>query len=60
MNPVALSDIQAHLAGKSMLPPAAVAVTFDDGFADTYRYAFPILKRYSLDSGDAISYDRQR
>lgn len=48
MNPVALSDLQAHLAGKASLPPAAVAVTFDDGFTDTYRYAFPILKRYSI------------
>lgn len=48
LNPVALSDVLAHLAGRTTLPPAAVAVTFDDGFTDTYRYAFPILKRYSI------------
>lgn len=48
LNPVSLRDIIAHLDGKAPLPAAAVAVTFDDGFSDTYRYAFPILKRYSI------------
>lgn len=45
---VSLDQVQAHAEGKSTLPPRAVAVTFDDGFSDTYRYAFPILKRYSI------------
>lgn len=48
LNPVSLGDVIAHLDGKAALPPAAVVVTFDDGFMDTYRYAFPSLKRFSI------------
>jgi peptidoglycan/xylan/chitin deacetylase (PgdA/CDA1 family) len=48
LNPVSLTDAVAHLEGKASLPPKAIAVTFDDGFSDTYRYAFPVLKRYSI------------
>ena len=47
----------------------AVAVTFDDGYLDTYRNAFPILKKYgvpatvfvvvgSIESGEVAWYDK--
>ena len=47
-HPVSLNDVIAHVEHGHPLPPNAVAVTFDDGFADTYRYAFPILQRYRI------------
>jgi len=47
MSPVALAQVVEHLDAGAALPARAVAVTFDDGFDDTYRFAFPILR--SLD-----------
>lgn len=34
------------LRGESPAPKRAVLLTFDDGYVDTWAYAFPILKRY--------------
>lgn len=48
MNPVPLTRLLDHLDGKRDLPRDAVAVTFDDGFQDTYLYALPILRKYSI------------
>jgi peptidoglycan/xylan/chitin deacetylase (PgdA/CDA1 family) len=48
MNPVSLRQVVAHLENATPLPRAAVAVTFDDGFWDTYRHAFPILQRHAV------------
>ena len=48
LNPVSLEQVIAHIENGDSLPQNAVAVTFDDGFADTYRYAFPVLRRYQI------------
>ncbi len=48
MQPVSLRQVIEHIDGVRPLPPDAVAVTFDDGFADVYRYAFPSLRRHGI------------
>lgn len=46
--PVSLDEVQHHLTEGTKLPDRAVAVTFDDGFADNYTDAFPILQRQQI------------
>ena len=48
MNAVSLEQVLAHLEGGAPLPRNAVAVTFDDGFSDTYDCAFPIVRRLGI------------
>lgn len=36
------------LEGKATAPKRAVVVTFDDGWENQYRHAFPILRRFGL------------
>jgi peptidoglycan/xylan/chitin deacetylase (PgdA/CDA1 family) len=48
MQPVSLRQVVDHLDGRGVLPPRPVVVTFDDGFIDTYRCAFPILRRWQI------------
>lgn len=43
-----LEDLVARLAGEGELPPNAVAITFDDGYANNARVAAPILKALGL------------
>jgi peptidoglycan/xylan/chitin deacetylase (PgdA/CDA1 family) len=35
-------------AQENEIPPHAVAITFDDGYRDNYRYAYPVLKHLDL------------
>ena len=43
-----LDILVEHVLEKKTLPKRVVAITFDDGYRDNYRHAYPILKRYGL------------
>jgi peptidoglycan/xylan/chitin deacetylase (PgdA/CDA1 family) len=47
-SPVSIEDVAQFAKSGRRLPPRAVAVTFDDGFADNYEIALPILSRYGI------------
>jgi peptidoglycan/xylan/chitin deacetylase (PgdA/CDA1 family) len=43
-----IHELISHLRGGFPAPTRAVALTFDDGYRDNYRFAFPILKKFGL------------
>src|SRR5690242_2507100 len=45
---VSLDAIEAAIEGRAPWPEEGVAVTFDDGFADTFANALPVLERYRI------------
>jgi peptidoglycan/xylan/chitin deacetylase (PgdA/CDA1 family) len=45
---VSLYDVNEWQVGRGELPPRPVVLTFDDGDASVYEYAFPILKRMGM------------
>jgi peptidoglycan/xylan/chitin deacetylase (PgdA/CDA1 family) len=45
---VSMEDIIQFMDGGKSLPRDAVSVTIDDGYLDTYREAFPILKEFRI------------
>jgi len=47
-NPVTFETVLAHLDRGEPPPPRAAIVTFDDGFADNYHTAFPILRERGM------------
>ena len=44
---VPLADALTVLSGSNNLPEKAIAITFDDGFANIYQNAYPILKEFN-------------
>ena len=44
---VSLDHVYNYLSGSSQ-PKKFIAVTFDDGYADNYTYAWPILKKWNV------------
>lgn len=56
-SPVTIDDIAEFARSGRKLPTHAVAVTFDDGFADNYEIALPILNRYGIPATFYIMFD---
>ena len=44
--PITLDDLAAHFNSNKLLPDRPVVITFDDGWENQFRYAFPIMKKY--------------
>ena len=66
--PTRLTDVVVALDAGEVLPPDTVVVTFDDGYDDNYRIAYPILRELGvpatffvstghIDSGRPFTYD---
>ena len=45
-NLVTMDQVADAFTGRSVLPKMPALITFDDGYADNYTNAFPILKKY--------------
>ena len=56
-DPVTLDDVLAFAEGKVNLSPRSVAVTFDDGYADNYELAEPILRRFGIRASFYVAVD---
>ncbi|MBN1660899.1 MAG: polysaccharide deacetylase family protein [Anaerolineae bacterium] len=45
---ITLADLTLHLTRGKVLPTRPIILTFDDGYADAYTHAFPLLQRYGF------------
>ena len=48
LRPLPLAEMGQMVRENRALPGGAVSVTFDDGYADNYTNALPILQRYQV------------
>jgi peptidoglycan/xylan/chitin deacetylase (PgdA/CDA1 family) len=45
---ITLNDLALHLTVSKPLPPNPIILTFDDGYADAYTAAFPLLQEHGF------------
>ncbi|HET9782540.1 MAG TPA: polysaccharide deacetylase family protein [Candidatus Dormibacteraeota bacterium] len=47
-HPVTFEQVRSYFAGRAALPSRPVVITLDDGYADLYTTAFPILQAHGF------------
>jgi len=47
-HPVSLDEFHSFIEGKGEVPPKAVLITFDDGYADVYEKVLPLTQKYGF------------
>jgi len=47
-NVLPLEKVIPYIEKKEKAPPRTAAITFDDGYYNNYKYAYPVLKKYNL------------
>ena len=55
--PIKIDEMMDALENGAPLPEKPVIITFDDGYADNYEYAYPILKKYGFKATIFLIYD---
>ena len=54
---ITLSQLYDYISGRIRLPHKSIAITFDDGYLDSWVFAFPVLKKYGFTGTVFISTD---
>ncbi|MCE5336688.1 MAG: polysaccharide deacetylase family protein [Desulfobacteraceae bacterium] len=47
-NVLSLDQLCDHIARQTTMPEKSVVLTFDDGYANVYRHAYPVLREYGF------------
>jgi hypothetical protein len=45
---VGLSSLYEHMAGREILPPNSIVLTFDDGYLDNWVFVAPLLRKFGM------------
>ncbi len=54
---ITIDEMMDALENGTPLPEKPVIITFDDGYADNYEYAYPVLKKYGFKATIFLIYD---
>ncbi len=48
LNTISLNTLYEYMVNGKTIPKKSIALTFDDGYADIWIYAYPLLKKYKM------------